>query len=157
MKATLFVPGRGEVRLGERAQLKECERIIREEDPEDKLILGQNAQTQEWVLFLKPQAHPFGLDRPYPVLSLGTDTPQPERLRELLYKADTRRNGDQILKDIHANNERIRSVSRAAADEGTGLLAEARASYLHSQGKAPYHQSLPKRDPVHTQYSTRKD
>lgn len=157
VSATVFVAGQGEVDFHERGQLREVYKVIREEDPDDKLMLGQHPQTREWVLFLKPRANPFGLDAPYPVLGLGTETPDPSKVRELLHKTDTRRNGDQILKDIHANNDRLRMEMDKKASEGTEIMAEARASYLHRKGDAPYHQSLAKRDPIHRQYSTRKD
>lgn len=155
--ATLYVAGQGEVDFGERKQLKELYKVIREEDPEDKLMLGQHPESREWVLFLKPRANPFGLDAPYPVLGLGTEVPDPGEVRALLHKTDTRRNGSQIMDDIHANNNRIKAELDAKASEGAEILADAQRSFLHRQGKAPFHQSLPKRDPIHRQYSTRKD
>lgn len=157
VKPTIFVAGRGEVDLDLELRHRALRKVIEENDPEGKLTLGRHHETGEWVLFLKPRANPFGLDALYPVLGLGTEEPDPDKLRELLYKTDTRRNGDQILKDIHANNERIRRVARDKADEGIEILAEAQESFLHRQGLTPHHRSLAKRDPVHRQYSTRKD
>lgn len=151
--ATIYVAGQGEVDFGERAKMKELTRVIKENDPEDKLMLGKHHATGEWVLFLKPRANPFGLDAPYPVLGLGTDVPDPDRVRKLLYETDTRRNGDKIMQDIQANNEKIRKAADDKATEATEILAEARASYLHRKGDAPYHQSLRKVDPIHRKYS----
>lgn len=157
VKPTIFVAGRGEVDLDMEAHYRGLRSVIEENDPEGKLTLGHHHETGEWVLFLKPRANPFGLDAPYPVLGLGTEIPEPDQLRRLLYKTDTRRNGDQIMKDIQANNERIRKAARDKADEGIEIVAEGAESFLHRQGKTPYHRSLPKRDPIHRQYSTRKD
>lgn len=153
LKPTIFVAGRGEVELDLEMQYKRLRDVIAENDPEGKLTLGRHNTTGEWVLFLKPRAHPYGLDAPYPVLGLGTDLPDPQELRELLYRTDTRRNGDQILKDIHANNEKLRAKSRTAADDGIEIAAEAAESFLHRQSLTPHHRSLRKVDPVHRQFS----
>ena len=157
LKPTIFVAGRGEVDLDLERQHIALRKVIEENDPEGKLTLGFHRETGEWVLFLKSRANPFGLDAPYPVLGLGRNVPDPQELRELLYKTDTRRNGDKILSDIHANNERRRAKSRDAANDGIEVAAEAAESFLHRQGLTPHHRSLAKRDPVHRQYSTRKD
>lgn len=153
VKPTFFVAGRGEVDLAEEAKHRALLSVIRENDPEDKLMLGFHRHTQEWVLFLKPRAHPYGLDAPYPVLGLGRETPNPQDLRELLYKTDTRRNGEQILKDIHANNKRLRKIARDKGDDAVEIAAEAAESFLHRQGLTPHHRSLRKVDPVHRQFT----
>ena len=152
-----YVAGRGEVDLEQEMYDRKLRSVIAEFDSEGKLTLGRHHQTGEWILFLKARANPFGLDSPYPVLGLGRERPTPDFLRQVLRETDTRRNGDEILKKIQKNNERLRKPSRDAADEALEILAETAESFLHREGKTPYHRSLPKRDPKHRAYSTRKD
>lgn len=152
-----FVAGRGVIDLEEERNHTALARVIAANDPEGKLTIGRHLETGEWVLFLRPRANPFGLDAPYPVLGFGKELPSAERLERILFETDTRRNGDQILKDIQENNEKLRNPSRIRADEATEQVAEAAESFLHAQGRTPYHRSLPKRDPIHRQFATRKD
>jgi hypothetical protein len=152
-----FVAGRGEVDLEEERHHKALAKVIADNDPEGKLTLGRHKESGEWVLFLRPKANPFGLDAPYPVLGFGQELPSPEHVERVLHETDTRRNGDRILKDIQENNERLRKPSRSRADDATAQLAEAAESFLHAQGRTPYHRSLRKRDPIHRQFATGKD
>lgn len=142
-----WIAGRGEVDLDEEAHDRALRKVIEENDPEGKLTLGRHHATGEWVLFLKPRANPFGLDAPYPVLGLGTTRPSAEYLQQVLYETDTRRHGNEILNKIQENNARMRKPSVEAADDATGQLAEAVASFLHREEKTPYRRSLPKQDP----------
>lgn len=138
---TLYVPGRGEVEIGHRAEYKAAYKAVKEYD--ERLLLGRHAQTQEWVVFLEHGVD----DRPYPILGLGHELPHPDDIKKKIFQADAVRNGEAILRQINATNEKVQKEYRDAADEATGGMAEGIESFLHRQGRTPYHRSLPKKDP----------
>lgn len=88
----------------------------------ENLVLGRHLITGDWVIFIKQ-----GPDKPpFPVIGIGPDLPDdPADLTERLYRADTRIHGDRILTDMMKSNEAYMKEQRAAAEEATGMAAEA--------------------------------
>lgn len=88
----------------------------------DNLILGRHLITGDWVIFVKQ-----GPDKPpFPVIGIGPTLPDdPEELTRRLYAADTRIHGDRILTRMMKENEEFTRRERAAAEEATGIAAEA--------------------------------
>ena len=78
---------------------------------------------------------PFG--EPFPVIGLGPDLPSNEEIRSKLERADTARRGEQILREMNAHNAKIKEPTDKAADEATGLGAEALEWGFRFQGVHP--------------------
>jgi hypothetical protein len=105
----LWIPGAGEVDV----KIVACQRVCREYD--ERLELAKHELTGDWVVFIK-----LDRDSLYPVIGIGPELCDPEELSQRLWKADARRHGDKVLRDINEHNERIRRESRSralAADE----------------------------------------
>lgn len=110
----LWIPGMGEVDPNVTA----AQRVVREYD--ERLELARHEITGDWVVFIK-----LDRDTLYPVIGIGPELPaNAEDLRQRLMKADSKRHGDKLLRDINEHNERIRRASRARALEADEAMAE---------------------------------
>lgn len=116
-------------------------RAVRNYD--ERLFFGRNETNGDWVVFIKM---PHGED-PIPVLGFQNRMPDPDKVIKKLMECDTKRHGDYILDKMNADNERLRKEQRKKVEEAEWMTAETMESFLHRQGKAPYHRSLRKRDP----------
>lgn len=95
-----------------------AQRVVREYD--ERLELARHEITGDWVVFIK-----LDRDTLYPVIGIGPELPaNAEDLRQRLMKADSKRHGDKLLRDINEHNERIRRASRARALEADEAMAE---------------------------------
>ena len=124
---SIWLPGRGELRFNE----LQAARAVEEYDPD--LTLGQIQDTGQWAVFL-----PRIDGSPFPVLGLGRELPSPDRIKEILFKSDVRRNGRAILAEMEAHQERSDKEFSDKADEATELVAEAIASNMQAEGTHPY-------------------
>jgi hypothetical protein len=124
---SIWLPGRGELRFDE----LQVARAVEEYDPD--LTLGQIQDTGQWAVFL-----PRIDGSPFPVFGLGHELPSPDRVKEILFSKDVRRNGRAILAEMEAHQERSDKEFEAKTDEATELLAEAIASNMQSEGTHPY-------------------
>lgn len=137
----LWLPGLGDTDLHVRA----VSRALNEYD--ERLILGRHNETGDWCVFLK--GNPLTGERgvPFPVLGLGRgDLPSAEEVMDRVRKNDTVRYGEKMLEEINKHNEAIQNHYKAAADEASGVQAEAMESFLHGMGRTPYLRSL---RPIH--------
>lgn len=110
----LWIPGKGEVDV----RILALQRVCHEYD--DRLELARHEITGDWVVFIKLEGGNL-----YPVIGIGRDLISPEELQKRLYKADSRRHGDKILREINENNERIKQGYRQKSDEASEAAAEA--------------------------------
>ena len=110
----LWIPGMGETDI----RIVGCQRVCREFD--DRLELAKHELTGDWVVFIK-------VDRGnlYPVIGIGRELCTPDELRERLWKADAKRHGDKVLRDINEHNARIQRESRNRALDADEATAEA--------------------------------
>lgn len=110
----LWIPGAGEVDV----KIVACQRVCREFD--DRLELARHELTGDWVVFIK-------VDRGnlYPVIGIGRELCSPDELRERLWKADAKRHGDKVLRQINEHNEKLKRESRSRALEADEQIAEA--------------------------------
>lgn len=113
----LFVPGRGDG-----ADLSALQAAIKRHD--DDLFLARHEKTGDWCIFIENMSLATA-GKPLPVIGLGRELPNEDVLLERLRAADTRIHGSGILTDIEKNNEAVKAVKKAAADEATAAAAEA--------------------------------
>lgn len=122
---TLWIPGRGELAMGELA----AARAVEEYDPE--LMLGQDRRSGDWVVLIKR-------DPPYPVFGLGPTLPSPDEIKRRLYQADTKRHGGKLADELDRANERAKQELRDRADDATGEVAEALDWGFRKLGSHPF-------------------
>lgn len=103
----LYIPGQGYVDFHLRRAMKAVEQY------DDRLILAKHEHTGDWVAFVQ-----LGPDRMFPVVGFGKELPHPDEIRRVLEKADTRRHGDKIIRDIQRENDRLMAEKRQATTEG---------------------------------------
>lgn len=125
---SIWLPSAGELRFDE----LNVARAVEEYDPE--LTLGQDRSSGQWAVFLPT---PDGESK-FPVFGFGHELPSPERAKELLYRADVRRNGRQILADIERTKDDFDREMEVKADEGREAVAEVIASHMNAEGTHPY-------------------
>lgn len=118
---------------------------------EADLQLGQRQDTKEWVVFLRHSPHSDG--QPFPIFSFGKELPTADKVKEMLYKADVRRHGDKIFRQINESNERKRTK---AMEDHNEMLAEALVEGFRNQGFDPFPKSLPNKHPKNRQYRTKE-
>jgi hypothetical protein len=110
----LWVPGAGLVP----ANIAQAELAVKEYSAD--LRLGQTPEG-EWVVAMKQ-----GPDGEYfPVLGLGYELPSADLIKERLYKADTRRRGGEIVKEVQKRNDARQQKVKDEASDGAGIAAEA--------------------------------
>lgn len=112
--ATIHIPGIGETSTESRA----VDRAVNEYD--ERLYFKRNEETGQWCIYMKM---PHG-EAPYPVFGFDT-MPSPLFAIESLVKADTMRQGEQILNDMNRKNDELMIPYDAAADSANGEMAEA--------------------------------
>lgn len=144
--SAIYLPGRGMVDLAARA----VDRAVNEYD--ERLFASKSPVSGLDTVFIKmPADSDLGVEiegtRAYPLLSFPDGFPEPHFVVERLYNADGKRQGDRVLRELRAHNEKIKAEHRYRADQASGELAEVIASYQHSQGLTPYHTSLRKQSP----------
>lgn len=122
----LWIPGEGEVDL----RIVACQRVCREYD--ERLVLARHELTGDWVVFIK-----LGREQMYPVIGIGRELCDPEELSQRLWKADARRHGDKVLRDINEHNDRIRRDSRRRAIDADEGIAEAFEWGFRQEGVLP--------------------
>jgi hypothetical protein len=111
---SLWVPGMGEVPT----HLRQSMKAVEEYDAD--LRLARNEDTGHWCIFIERGSG----DSPFPVFNLGPELPGPDQIKVQLYRADVRRRGHEILRDVERNNQRQRDALQAATDEAAGDAAE---------------------------------
>ena len=114
-RGALWLPGVGTTTSNER----EAAKALHEYDPD--LVLGQDKSTGQWVVCLRNG--PYSSE-PFPVLGLGFDLPDRAEIQRRLHQADTRRQGDKIVKAVMRRQEDAVNAQRHEAGEKTGVLAE---------------------------------
>lgn len=90
------------------------------EEYDSNLTLAKHTVTDDWVIFTRLDNGTL-----YPVIGLGRELPSPDRIKERIYKSDLRRRGEKMLDEMNRRNEQIRRNNRRAAEDATGLMAEA--------------------------------
>jgi hypothetical protein len=125
MSTALWIPGRGELALDERA----AARAVEEYDAD--LMLGQDRRTGDWVVLIKR-------DPPYPVYGLGPRLPSPDEIKRQLYTADVRRHGGKIVEGLERVNSQLRKELRDRASDSTGEAAEALEWGFRKLGAHPF-------------------
>jgi hypothetical protein len=124
---SIWLPGQGELRFDELA----AARAVEEYDSD--LTLGQDRSSGQWAVFL-PRAD----GSQFPVLGLGHELPPIDRIKELLYKHDVRRNGRAILAEMQAHADRDEKRYQDAVDEAEEAVAEAIISHMNAEGTNPF-------------------
>ncbi len=131
----IHIPGQGDVDLATLSATRAIEAY------DEKLMLAKHEITGDWCVMLK--RGPWE-GKPYPVLGLGQgDLPSPEEITQRLMAADTKRHGDKILHDFRARNETKERVADVAAEEGTGVAAEAYEWAFRQMGSLPKKTFIP--------------
>lgn len=125
----IWLPGIGEMRFDER----DAARAVEEYD--EDLMLGQDKRSGQWAVFLKNGPNS---SEPFPVFGLGHELPSPERIKEMLFKADVRRNGREIVATIARTQEKEEKEFADATDNATGAVAEAIISHMNAEGTNPF-------------------
>ena len=115
-------------------EIRAAERVVTQYD--ERLMLARHELTGDWVVWLKPRANPFG-NAPYPVVGLGSSLPAPAEIEHRLKRADTARRGDEILREMDEANARLKAERNRAADEGSGIAAEALEWGFRKEGAHP--------------------
>lgn len=110
----LWIPGSGEVDV----RIVRLQRVCREYD--DRLELARHELTGDWVVFIHLENGNL-----YPVIGIGRELCEPDELRQRLWKADARRHGNKILRQINEHNERLQRDSRLRALDADEATAEA--------------------------------
>jgi hypothetical protein len=123
----LWLPGQGLVP----AHVRQAELLIKEYDAD--LRLAREAQTGDWVV--AKRSGPDG--QPFPVLHLGPELPTLDKIKERLYRADTRRRAAEIVREVVQHNERRMKDAKDRADDETGIAAEAMDWAFRKMGSHP--------------------
>jgi hypothetical protein len=123
----LWVPGAGLVPV----HVRQAELLIKEYDAD--LRLAREAQSGDWVV--AKRSGPDG--EPFPVLHLGPELPTPDKIKERLYKSDTRRRAAEIVREVDQRNERRAKEVRDRASDETGVAAEAMEWAYRKMGNHP--------------------
>lgn len=124
---SIWLPGSGELRFDELA----VARAVEEYD--SALTLGQDKRSGQWAVFL-----PNAQGEPFPVLGLGHELPSADKVKEILFRQDVRRNGRAILAEMEAHQDRSEKAFQDKVDEATEAVAEALASNMQDQGTHPF-------------------
>jgi hypothetical protein len=120
----LWVPGFGNVP----AHLRSAIKAVEEYDAD--LQLARNEDTGNWCVFIQRG----DAEAPFPVFNLGAELPPPDRIKQMLYMADVRRRGHEIVRDVERNNDRRRAEIARETNEAAGELAETIESALRNAG-----------------------
>lgn len=115
-------------------------RVLRAYD--ERLHFGRNEDNGDWCVFIKME--PGMVPEMVPVLGFQDKIPDPDELLRRVQAADTKRHGDYVLKQMNEHNEQLKRESAREAEDAEWQLAEAMESFLHAQGRTPYHRSLSK-------------
>lgn len=126
----IWLPGAGELKFSE----MHAARAVEEYDAD--LLLGQRKDTGEWCVFLPGNRASGG--QPFPVLGLGFELPNPDKIKALLFKHDVRRNGQKMLDDLDRTYDREQAAIASKAAEGAERAAEAIASDMNRKGVSPF-------------------
>ncbi len=124
---SIWLPGAGELRFDE----LQAARAVEEYDSD--ATLGQDKRSGQWAVFLPDR---FG--NPFPVLGLGHELPAPEKIKELLFQGDVRRNGRAILAEMEEYARKADKEFEDKVDEATEAVAEAIASHMNAEGTNPF-------------------
>jgi hypothetical protein len=131
----IWLPGGGELKFSE----IHAARAVEEYDAE--LTLGQRKDTGEWCAFLP--GRPSSNGQPFPVISFGTELPTPERIKQLLYEHDIRRNGREILDGLDRRYDAEQKKLRDAASDAAEQVAEVIDSDMRRKGVHPFPRVYP--------------
>lgn len=104
---------------------------------DERLRFGRNEDTGDWCVFV---LMPHG-QKPVSIMGFGHTIPAPDEMMQRVMRADMRRFGDELLEEINAHNEKLRQPARDKAEDAEWQMAEGMESFLHAQGKTPYHRS----------------
>jgi hypothetical protein len=100
------------------------------EEYDADLRLARNDETGNWCVFISRG----DAEAPFPVFNLGAELPSPDRIKQMLYMADVRRRGHDIVRDVERNNARRRAELEAVTADAAGEVAEAVESALRNAG-----------------------
>jgi hypothetical protein len=120
---TLWVPGMGVVPT----YLRPAMQAVEEYDAD--LRLARNDETGNWCVFIERGDSPS-----FPVFNIGPELPSPDRIKQMLYMADVRRRGHEIVRDVERNNARRKAELEAVTADAAGEVAEAVESALRHAG-----------------------
>lgn len=123
----IWTPGWGLVP----AHIRSAQKAVEEYDVD--MSIGRDEANGNWVVMLA--RGPEG--RPFPVLGLGTELPNPDEIKRRLYMSDVRKRGREIVADIERHNESIRRADRAKTHDAAGEVAEAMDTSLHLMKRHP--------------------
>lgn len=124
----LWLPGQGVTGTDERAA---AEAVVAY-DP--TLILGQNRETGEWIVFLRKGPHE---GEPFPVLGLGNRLPAADEITRTLYAKDVRRHGEKLYEAIYRKQQAQLAELNRQAGERTGVAAEYMDHAFRKMGAHP--------------------
>lgn len=127
-KGALWLPGVGVSGTDERAAANAVNAY------DSGLVLGQNRETGEWIVFLRHGPHN---GEPFPVLGLGTRLPAADEITKKLYACDVRRHGERLFRDIYKRQEAQLAEHHAAINDKTGVFAEALEHGFRKMGAHP--------------------
>lgn len=141
--STIYLPGRGVVNLTHRA----VDEAVHAYD--ERLFAATHPHTGNDTIFVKMPPHfedgiDIGGQRCLPILAFPEGFPHTDDVLKRIYQADAVRRGDEILREIHRHNDRIKAEKEYESSERAGELAEVIASYRHRNGETPYHTSMRK-------------
>lgn len=127
----LWLPGQGMVSL----EGSRIGRAVSEYD--DRLFYARNDETGDYCIFIKMGPG----NPPYPLYGWREEPSVEEALR-VVQDRDTKRRGDEILREMHKQRELAHAEQDYRASEAAGIYAEGLESYLHDQGQTRYFRSL---------------
>lgn len=110
---------------------------LREYD--ERLRFGKNEANGDWCVFLIARG-----EEPIAVLGFQNEIPTKEAMMHRLEQADTRRHGDWVLRQMEEHNRKLKEELDRPASEAAGEVATAMESFMHAQGRTPYHRSYSK-------------
>ena len=137
----IWVPGSHANSVDKR--IADIQRKLTEYD--ERLVFGRNEETGDWCIFVKMP--PGAAVELWPAIGFRTEVPEPDEAMRRLIEADTLRIGDRFFDEAKAEALRQAKARSDAASEGESIAAEGMESFMHRNGKTPYHRSLRKRDP----------
>lgn len=112
----MWLPGVGVTGSDERAAAK----VVEEYDSD--LVLGQNQETGDWIVFMRKGGPDGG---PFPVLGFGRRLPAADEVQRRLYETDVRRHGKKIFEQIQRRNDKVLADNKAANDDKLTEAADA--------------------------------
>jgi hypothetical protein len=135
--ASLYLPGVGNVEPA----VYRAHAAAHEYD--ERLSFRRNEATGDYCVFIKtPRPHGEHNPPEIPVLGFGREVPTGEQVVARLRAADTLRRGEDILRDIDRNNDRLDAERKYRGDQAIGDAAERLEKVMRKEGLSPVVKSL---------------